>query len=105
MFSNTVSPFGSAFDDALHIFTVQRHKRDHSDSKISVVNSKGSRNNKQLEHSKIPIIASEKHEKMSEQKVGEKQAGTDGLKTDLMSDHISQLQKNQRDQSARYVSK
>ncbi|XP_063690019.1 hormone receptor 4-like isoform X4 [Bolinopsis microptera] len=81
----------------------QRHKRDHSDSKISVVNSKGSRNNKQLDHSKIPIIASEKQDKLTDQKVGEKQAGTDGLKSDLMSDHISQLQRNQRDQSARLI--
>ena len=82
-----------------HIFfALQRHKRDHSDGKISVVNSKGSRNSKQLDHSKIPIIASEKQDKLSDQKVCEKQVGTDGL-----SDHISQLQKNQRDQSARFA--
>ena len=78
-------------------------KRNHAscsnkDNKISIVSSnKGSGRftKHQAESTKIPIIAGGDDQRhTTPEKKGER---------DMMSDHISQLQKNQRDQSARFV--
>ena len=87
-------------------------KRNHAscsnkDNKMSVVNSsKGSRGSSKNtggsggESIKIPIVGGNSGDEQQRHSTPEKKGTGD---RDAMSDHISQLQKNQRDQSARLV--